>query len=236
MVDDPNVLAAFDESLNKASFWGIRNEAASILGTSKTYTALEMLMLAYGTEKDSRVRRTIMSSIGNIKVNSTEHINTDWLYGWIKQYLAKEQSYYAIAEGITTISKILKKNEIYDAVTPFLSYDSHGEIIRRTIMTALDSTNDERSLQVFMEYAEKGSLSRLRNAAINGLNNFLSDPAVIEYLNKKVLDKPRSTQYTILNLLEKAKDPSSKPYLEQLLEKTNDERFKTRIKEVLEKL
>jgi len=195
-----------------------------------------MLMLAYDAEKDSRVRKTIMTSIANVKVNSSEHINTDWLYGWIKQYMDKEQSYYCIAEGITLISKILKKTEIYDAVMPYLNKNSHSEIIRRSIMYALDSSKDERSLQVFINYAENGSLARLRNTAINGMGNFLTDPAVIEYLNKKVLEKPRSTQYSILNLLEKAKDPSSKTYLEQLLEKTNDERFKLRVKEVIGKL
>jgi aminopeptidase N len=236
LVDDPNVLAALDESLNKSAFWGVRYEAAAILGTSKTYTALEMLMLAYDSEKDSRVRKTIMSSIANVKVISAEHINTEWLYGWIKKYIETEQSYYCIAEGINAISRILKKEEIYDAVTPFLNQNSHSEIIRRTVMYALDSSKDERSLQIFMEYAEKGSIARLRNGAVNGLANFLNDGQVVDYLNNKVLDKPRSTQYIILNLLEKAKNPASKPYLEQLLEKTNDERLITRVKEILGKL
>lgn len=235
MVDDPNVLAALDESLNKAEFWGLRNEAANILGTSKTYTALDMLMQAYDAEKDSRVRKTIMSSVASVKINSAENINTQWLYGWIKKHLANETSYYAIAEGITAISKILKKEEIFDAVTPFINYDSHGEIIRRTVIAALDSCIDDRLVKIYIEYGDKGSSSRLRNAAIRSLSNYLTNPEVINYLNRKVQSKPRSTQYTILNLLETAKDASSKPVLEELLNKTSDERLKTRINEVLSK-
>jgi aminopeptidase N len=235
MVDDPNVLAALDESLNKVDFWGVRNEAANILGTSKTYTALEMLMKAYDTEKDSRVRKSIMSSIASVKISSAENINTQWLYGWLKKCISNEQSYYDIAEGISTLSKILKKSEIYEAVSPFLNYDSHGEIIRRTIVAALDSCNDERSMKVFLDYGEKGSSSRLRNAAIRGLSNYITNPEVIDFLNRKVQSKPRSTQYTILNLLETAKDPTSKPVLEELMNKTSDERLKKRIKDILGK-
>jgi aminopeptidase N len=236
MVDDPNVLAAIDESLNKADFWGLRNEAANILGGSKTYTALEMLMKAYDSEKDSRVRRAIMSSIASVKINSAGNINTQWLYGWIKKYIEKESSYYAIAEGISAISKILKKDEIFDAVTPFLSFDSQGEIIRRTVMSSLDSCIDDRLVKIYMDYGNKGSSSRLRNAAIRGLGNYLTNPEVIDYLNKKVLTKTRSTQNVVLNFLEEAKDQSSKPVLEELMNTTSDERLKTRIKGILEKL
>ncbi len=49
-----------------------------------------------------------------------------------------------------------------------------------------------------------------------------------------LLEKPRSTQGVILGLLEKAKDPTSKPYLEKLLENTNDSKFKERIIKVIQ--
>ncbi|HEY3251687.1 MAG TPA: M1 family metallopeptidase, partial [Ignavibacteria bacterium] len=148
---DANVLGAIQEALEKDNFWGVRNEAAAILGSANTFTAIEMLMKTYENENDPRVRRTIMSSIASVKLNATEHINTNWLYNWVKQMLSKEQSYYATAEAITTISRILKKEEIYDAVIPFLDRDSHGEIIRRSVMAALDSSKDARALPVFFE-------------------------------------------------------------------------------------
>jgi hypothetical protein len=103
-------------------------------------------------------------------------------------------------------------------------------------MAALDSSKDSRALPIFMEYGEKGSTDRLRNAAINGINNFLSDKAAIDFLNKIILNGNRSNQTTALNLIEKAKDPSSKSALEEVISKSNDEGFKKRAKEVLDKL
>jgi len=236
LTSDPNVLAALENALTKDSFWGVRNEAASVLGNANFYTALEILMAAYDKEPDSRVRRTILTSIASVKKNSTELININWLYSKVKDLISKEQSYYAVADGISAISNILEKKNIYDAVIPYLSMDSHNEIIRRSVMAALDSSKDQRCLQIYMEYSEKGSTAKLRNAAISGFGNFLDDQKVIDYLNNKLMEKTRSTQNTILNLLEKAKSTSSIPYLQELMEKSNDNRFKKSVKEVLEKI
>ena len=105
---------------------------------------------------------------------------------------------------------------------PYLSKDSHAEIIRRNVIAAMDSCNDPSAMDIFLEYGEKGSTSRLRNSAIRGLDIFLDDPKVIDFLNKKVLERPRSTQGVILDLLEKAHNPSSKPFLEELNAGSND--------------
>jgi aminopeptidase N len=226
MTSDPNVLAALESALTKDNFWGVRNEAASVLGRADFYTVLEILIDAYEKETDSRVRRTILTSIANVNKNSTEQLDTKWLYSKVNDMIDSEKSYYAIADGITAISNILDKKDIYDAVVRYLDMNSHVEIIRRNIMAALDSSNDQRSLQIFMEYADNGSTARLRNAAINGLGDFLNDQNVIDYLNNIVLKVTRSTQNAILNLFEKAKNPSSKPFLQEILTKSNDALFK----------
>ena len=236
MISDPNVLAALESALTKDTFWGVRNETAAVLGMANFYTALEILMLAYEKEPDPRVKRTMLLSMANIKKNSIEHINSSWMYGWFKEFIAKEQSYYAVADGITALSKFLDKKDIYEAVIPYLNRDSHNEIIRRSVMAALDSSNDPRSKEIFLEYGEKGSTARLRNAAINGLRNFLDDAEVINFLNIKVMENTRSTQSTILNLLEKARNRESLQYLRELMFRSNDDKFRKSVKEIIDKI
>jgi hypothetical protein len=130
----------------------------------------------------------------------------------------------------------MDKDKIYDAVIPFVNRDSHREIIRRSVMVALDSSKDSRAMDIFLEYGEIGSISRLRNEAISGLRHYLDNPKVIEFLNTKMLEKTRSTQSIILALLEKAKNPASKPYLEKVLAGTNDDGFSKKVSNVLQKL
>jgi aminopeptidase N len=235
-LDDKSAYGALIEALTKDKFWGVRSEAASVLGKSKQSGVIDMLLEKYNDEADPRVRRTMLASIVNVKKNSTDFIDEKWLANWILDKISKEQSNYAIAEGIDALSQILPKEKIYDAVSGFMSMDSHNEVIRRNTLEALRSSGDKRALDIFMEYAEKGSSSRLRNNAIRGLGSYLDEQKVIDLLNNKLLENSRGTQNAVLSLLEKAKNPSSKQFLQNLYDKTSDDKFKERIKEVMDKI
>jgi hypothetical protein len=119
-------------------------------------------------------------------------------------------------------------------VIPFIEMESHVDIIRRSVLTALEISKDPRSKDVFLKYGEIGSTARVRNIAISGLGDYLADTKVIDYLNNKLLEKTRSTQGVILGLLEKAKNPDSKPFLDNLLSNTNDDRFRERVTKVIQ--
>ena len=171
-----------------------------------------------------------------MKKNCPDCINSEQLSEWILSKINSEQSYYAIADGVNVLSQILPKDKIYDAVFPFLSMNSHNEIIRRYVLDAMKTSEDKRALEIFLQYANIGSTSRVRNNALNGLVNFINDKRTIAFLNQKLSDHNRGTQNTVLNLIKKAKDSSSKPFLQAAYDKTNDEAFKKRIKEVMDKI
>lgn len=236
-INDKDVVEALLERAKNDKFWGVRSEAAKMLANSKNKIAEDNYFKFLIAEPDSRVRKTyitgIVTMIENNPVNSP---NTQGILETFLLELAKnETSYFCTAEAITTLSKVMPKDRIYDMVIPFEDMDSHTDIIRRSVFAALDLSDDPRSLHTLLEYAKIGSTARVRNAAISGLDNFLDNPEVIDFLNKKVLEKTRSTQSVILGLLEKAKNPSSKLFLEELIAKSNDDRFKKRVQDILAK-
>lgn len=236
-INDDNVVSELTVVMNNDKFWGARYEAAQMLSNSKNKIVQDVYLKNLTEEKDSRVRRSYITGIGNLYDNNPELKESKAVLEFFMiNLINNETSYYAIADGINTLEKIMDKDKIYEAVVPYLSRDSHVEIIRRSVIAALDSSNDARAVDIFLEYGEKGATSRLRNAAIHGLGSFLDNPKVIEFLNKKVLEKTRSTQGVILSLLEKAKNPSSRVFLEELSAKSNDEGFKKQVSEVLQKL
>lgn len=236
-INDDEAVNELVEVMKNDKFWGVRYEAAVILSNSTNSKAQEGYIKNLVEEKDSRVRRAYITGIGTMfEKNPPTGGSNGIIEAFMVNLIENETSYYAVADGITTLNKIMGKDRIYDVVFPYVSRDSHAEIIRRHVMGALDSSNDPRALDILLEYSEKGSTARLRNIAINGLKDYLDNPGVIDFLNKKVLEKTRSTQGVILGLLEKAKNPSSRPYLEQLLAKTNDDGFKKRVSETLQKL
>ncbi len=236
-INDDDAVNAITKFMKEDKFWGVRSEAALMLGNSKNRMVQDNYLKNLTDEKDSRVRRSYIKGIAELYKNNPElSDNKSILEFFIINLVNNESSYYAVAEGLSTLERISDKDKIFDIVTPYLEKNSHAEIIRRHALSVLDSSNDARAVDIFLEYGEMGSTARLRNIAIRGLDGFLDNPKVIDFLNKKVLEKTRSTQTAILSLIEKAKDPSSKPFLEELIAKSNDAGFKKSVKDVLQKL
>ncbi|NOS85136.1 MAG: M1 family metallopeptidase [Ignavibacteria bacterium] len=234
-INDDDAVDAIKSKMRNDSFWGVRCEAIKVLSASKNKAVTEVYMKNMIDEPDSRIRRTYLLQLGTLLNNHPEEKeNTAVLQYFLTNLIANETSYYSAADAVTALSDILEADKIYDAVIPYIEMDSHVDIIRRNVLTALAKSKDPRAKDVFLKYGETGSTARVRNIAINGLDAYLNDPKVIEFLNSKLFNTPRSTQGMVLGLLEKVKDLSSKPFLEELLNSTNDIRFRERIKKLMD--
>ncbi|HMQ78661.1 MAG TPA: M1 family aminopeptidase [Ignavibacteria bacterium] len=234
-LNDDDVVIAIKDKMRNDSFWGVRCEAVKVLSVSKNKAVTEVYMKNMIDERDSRVRRTYLLQLGTLLNNHPEEKkNTAVLQYFLTNLIANETSYYAAADAVTALSDILEADKIYDAVIPYIEMDSHVDIIRRSVLTALSKSKDPRAKDVFLKYGETGSTARVRNIAISGLDGYLNDPGVIDFLNSKLFNTPRSTQGVVLGLLEKAKDPSSLPLLNKLMESSNDVRFKERVSKVIQ--
>ena len=236
-LNDDSVIDFIKQDLRRDSFWGVRYEAVKILAGSMNPKVVETYMKYMIDEPDPRVRRAYLLNLNKVLNNHPEEKkNTDVIQYFLTNLIKYEPSKYAAADAINALGQILEKGKIYDAVIPFIDMDSHVDIVRRNILSALERSGDPRAKEVFLKYAVYGSTARVRNIAINAFENYLNDPEVIELLNNKVLDNTRSTQNTILRLIEKAKNPSSKPFLEKLYNNSNDDRFKERVNTVIKLL
>ncbi|MEO8512209.1 MAG: M1 family aminopeptidase [Ignavibacteria bacterium] len=234
-INDDDVVSAVLDKMKNDSFWGMRYEAVKMIANSTNRSVQDVYLRYLVEENDSRVRRVYLSSLGTLFKNNPElKENAAVTQFFLDNLIRNETSYYCRAEGISALASILDSTLIYDAVIPFIGMDSHADIIRRNVLSSLEKSKDPRAKDVFLKYGETGSTSRVRNIAISALGDFLSETGVIEYLNDHLLNQPRSTQGVILNLLERAKSPSSKPVLGKLLENSNDDKFKERITKVIQ--
>jgi aminopeptidase N len=235
-VNDNDVINDLAKTINSDKFWGVRHDAASLLAYSNQQGVSSILMDSYGKEPDSRVRRSILLALGELKKKCPDCIETETLTDFIISSLNNEQSYYAIADGITSLTYFEPKDKLYELVSPFAEMESANEIIKRSVAGALDSSNDPRSIDILLENAVKGKYPRQRVAAINALEDFVSEQKVVDALNNIVFAKNRWVKLNVLSALEKASNKSSKPYLEKLISLTKDESLKEIIKKILDKL
>jgi aminopeptidase N len=232
---DEIVINALINSLQDDKFWGVRNEAAAMLGRTNSKFAAENLLKYFSSETDPRVRRTILLSLGGLKHDCSDCMDSKVLSDFISDIIQTTESYYLTADCITAISRFVPKNQLYDLISPLMERDSHFDIIRRAVLSALDSTFDERAVNVFLKYAVIGSTDRVRNTALNQLYLYLDKPGVLDFLHSALTStRSRSTRFTILNLLEKAKDKSSLPFIQSLISKTYDEELIRKAREVVQ--
>lgn len=235
-VNDEEAVTQISDKLKNDKFWGVRYEAAQVLSFSKISYTASLLMGSYGNEADSRVRRSILLSLGKLKKNCSDCIESQILTDFVFNSINNEQSYYAIADGISSLTYFVPKENLYDLVIPFAQMESTNEMIKRSVIAALDSSNDVRAIDIFIENAVKGTYPRQRVAAVNALEDFVNEQKVVDALNSLVFTKNRWVRLNVLSALEKANNKSSVPYLEKLLTMTNDESLKETVKKVLEKI
>ncbi len=235
-VNDDDVINDLKKTFGSDKFWGVRYEAASVLAFSNLQGVSSILMDSYWKEPDSRVRRSILLALGQLKKNCADCIESQTVTDFILNFLKNESSYYAIADGITSLTYFVPKDKLYELVSPFAEMESANEIIKRSVLGALDSSNDAKSIDILLENAVKGKYPRQRVAAINALEDFVAEQKVVDALNNIVFVKNRWVKLNVLSALEKANNKSSKPYLEKLMSLSKDESLKETIKKILDKL
>jgi len=114
--------------------------------------------------------------------------------------------------------------------------ESHNEIIKRSVIAALDSANDPRAIDVLIDNAVKGRFPRQRTAAVRALEDFTDQQRVVDALNNLLFTKNRWVKTTVLKAIEKANNKSSISYLEKLMAESGDKDLKNSIRKVLDKM
>jgi aminopeptidase N len=236
-INDDDVVYEITKIMKTDNFWGVRFEAADMLSFSNNKKVADTYLKDLTEEKDSRVRRSYILGIGNLyNANPELKENKSVLEFFLLNLMDSEPGYYAPADCITTLEKIMDKGDMYETCIKMLQRDSHVEIIRRSAIAAIDSTNDPRSVDILMKWAETGSLDRLRRPAVYALGSFLSEQKVVDFLNGILINNTRGTQGVILSLLNSAKNRSSLPYLQKLHDISNDVKFKSKVQIVINTL
>jgi len=232
-IENEKVLNELINAAKNDPFWGVRYEAAQIIGNSRKLKIDEQFLNNYKNETDPRVRRAYLTSLGNVIERSGAPDNSPNIELFLKQIITNTTSYYESADAIRTLSKLLPPEQIYGTLTTYLDKESHNDVILRSVLESLKKSDDPSCLEIFLHYAEYGKSARVRNEAIRGMEKYINDNRVAEFLSKIIFENTRSTQRTILELISNSRNPIFKPVLNELLYRTNDPHFKEKIREVM---
>jgi len=227
-------LDIFVNSLNTDKFWGVRNEAASILGRNfLNEKILHALTESYEKQNNPRVKRAVINALGKSDMKA----GRDFLLN----ILNEETDEYIIAECISALKNCLPKNEIYDNLIRFLNTESHRQVIKDNLIEALDSADnevdDERIKTALAGIAfGRDTEAYLRTKAINALRKYAADDDIKENAKKLAEGSFIFSRRAAINLLSSSGDKTMTSFLEQLNNKTTDRELKNFISSAIKKL
>jgi len=227
-------LKLFEETLKNDKFWGVRSEAAKVLGRNLIIDRTSNLLKdSYDSQVDSRVKREILKALGNSK--RSEDVD------FIKIKIQNETNNYIVADGIKALTKGLPKEEIYDAVAPFAYRIAHRNIVQSAVIDALDTAdtkvNDERIKKVIKDIAFGIDIEgRLRANAVTALKKYATDEDIKELVKKYINFNFMNVKRALITLLGESQDKSLIQFLNDLNSKTTDAEMSKIIQRSIKKL
>jgi aminopeptidase N len=211
---------------NEREHWGVRAQAARILGSQANEEAcaalVELLSVAH-----PKVRRAVAYGLGETR--RAEAV------GALARVARGDVSYLVQAEAVRGLGKS-REAAAFEVVTELLDRPSWGEVLRASAMDALAGIGDERGLEFVVAMSRLGKPTRARRAAASALPKLGSVRRSRELLTTMLADKDPNLRWDAAAALSEMGDGEARKALETALAREVDGRVRRRIREGLRDL
>lgn len=235
--NDTGVMPALLAALND-SFYAVRRSAADTLGKSGRDDALNAILAALSSEKDSRVRQSLTSALGNFDKKPE-------VIALLKNLLATDNSYYVRANAVRALGKINAKDN-FDAIKDALKQKSHQDVIRGAVFDVFGDSLDERGIPLSTEWSAYGKPTSVRSSAISALAKYAKPrqdrgdkptdqqkqirDSLVALLNDPIIP----TKYAVISALGSLADPDTLKALQKTADQDPDPRVRSRAKDTID--
>lgn len=167
-IADEDVVAALIATLQSDPFWGVRQEAAKVLGKAKGEAARTALTEAAASDAKSFVRREALAALASFAHDDARQA--------LRTAIAKDDSYYAVAEALKCLVKI-DRDGCRDDLLAALSQASHDEVILRAACDGLVELKDSAAADAVARLLEGPISPQRRGVLIASLARLRPDDA-----------------------------------------------------------
>ena len=180
--DQADVIAALAKTLESDPFWGVRQEAARLLGKTNADAARGALIKAAQGDAKSFVRREAILALGNFSHDESRSA--------LRAVIAKDQSYYAVAEALRTLLKI-DRDKCREALLAAVKQPSHDEVILRAACDGLVELKDASAADQLTAMLKESLTPQRRVAIVAALARLKPQDVAARALLEKQLDNDR---------------------------------------------
>ena len=218
------VVDALKDALINEKFWGAAAEMATALGKINLTEAMEALLEAEKSVKHPKVRRAIMSALGNYKEEKVAEV--------LAKVLADDkESYYVRTNAAISLGKT-KWPKAYETLMKYIDVPSHTYTITRGVLNGLGELGTEEALQTILEYTDKKKPTYVRAGAAQALGKFPDKKAAQDKLIELLNDENLFVKLASVNSVKITMDPRYLPVLDSLANTDIFDRIRRAAKEV----
>jgi len=194
--------------LDEKEFWGVRAEAARTIGSIGGNTALKTLLEALEKVKHPKVRKAVVSALGDFKEKEVGE-------ALVKVLENGEESYYVRAEAAASLART-GYEEAFEALKKALDYPSHNHVIAASALEGLGRIGTEEALEVVSKYLDKDKPLQLRYAATAALGYFPASQKVLDLLSKQARSQHPRVRRGVIVAVSRSLSPRMIPLLSRL--------------------
>lgn len=231
-VGDAAVLKALGRALRGARFYAVRGALAQAVAEVGGDSARDLLLDALG-HRDLRARRLTVRALALFKDDAqvAKQLQALW---------RREKSYFVRAEILLTLCKT-RASEAWELCRQALALDSFRDVIRAAALKGMGLLEDERGVDVALEYARYGHSRWSRDAAmatLAGLGQLAPGRArrIQEALEENLRDRSFFAQIAAADALGKLGRPAAIVALHRLETADVDGRLQKAAREAINKL
>jgi aminopeptidase N len=180
----PADVELLERVLKDDPFWGVRGEAAKVLGKAGTDAARDALTAALDADGPggAKVRRAAAEALGKFvgDAKAVAALERKWSAG--------DASYFVEAAVLEALSKADRTPKAGLFVAG-LERDSHTEVIRQAALKGLGRSREPAALDTLLEWAGRGRPREARVAALAGAADFLRRNDVTTAQTEQVIER-----------------------------------------------
>jgi aminopeptidase N len=207
---DDEVVAALAETVRSDKAWGVRANAADVLGQLGGPAAAKQLLEALNTAAEPWVRNRVVSALGNFKDDAA-------ITAKLTSVAGDDSSYRARAAALQALGR-LKAPGALATLDAAVAADSPDGFLRNAALRSMGALGDDKAVPLLREWAALGKPIDSREAAIASLARLDKDNKEITTQIASYLSEPHfPVRMASIFALGARGDASAVPALEALL-------------------
>ena len=227
-LQDDDAVEALIKAAKEDSFWGVRQEAVSVLGKKSSPRVRETLLAIAKADTKSHVRRDAVAALAGFAQDDVRQA--------LRTTIAEDRSYSVVAEALRSLRRVDAENCEKDLLAA-LTVSSHNDVIVRAAVDGLVERKSSKGVEQLAELLSKPQPAERRANYITALARLKPEDPTYQELLRKLLSSDRgNVRRAVIDAIVEVGPPKAAEWLLERRSKESIPRMIQAVDQGLERL